>query len=206
MAIPASPRMVLAGHPQHLYRACIAARIAAEFDKPNGLAGLSPSELPGRLLDPDIEELPSAGKRMCVRLQQAGLTFIEKLRQAEPGWLRSASASVTGAHFWYVLHGYDVEAPQPAFLTTRRGEVHERAVRTRREPGGGKRRAQAYLPNRLLYPSGQETRALWPLCSPWMRKGRTIRNPARPPAHAARSLLSCAAWGGYGAAGRHIAP
>ena len=36
--------------------------------------------------------------------------------------------------------------------------MRERAVRTRREPGGGKRRAQAYLPNRLLYPSGQETR------------------------------------------------
>ena len=32
----------------------------------------------------------------------------------------------------------------PACLTTRRGEVRERAV-TRRKPGGGKRRAQAYL-------------------------------------------------------------
>ena len=103
--------MVLAGHPQHLSRACIAARIAAEFDKPNGLAGLSPSELPGRLLDPDIEELPGAGKRMCVRLQQAGLTSIEKLRQAEPGWLRSASGSVAGARSWYALHGYAVELP-----------------------------------------------------------------------------------------------
>ena len=34
---------------------------------------------------------------------------------------------------------------QPAFLTTWRGEVCERAVRTRREPGGGKRRAQRGL-------------------------------------------------------------
>ena len=48
----------------------------------------------------------------------------------------------------------------PAFLAARRGEVRERAVRARREPGGGKRRAQAYLPNRLLHPSGQETRPL----------------------------------------------
>ena len=37
----------------------------------------------------------------------------------------------------------------PAFLTTRRGEVGERAVRLRREPGGGKRRAQAYLNSTL---------------------------------------------------------
>ena len=46
----------------------------------------------------------------------------------------------------------------PALLTTRRGEVRERAVRARREPGGGKRRAQAYLPNRLLHLSDHEKR------------------------------------------------
>ena len=39
---------------------------------------------------------------------------------------------------------------RPAFLTTWRGEVRERAVRTRREPG--------VLANRLLHPSRQETR------------------------------------------------
>ena len=43
-------------------------------------------------------------------------------------------------------------AAQPAFLITWRGEV--------REPGGGKRREQSYLPNRLLHPSGRETRPL----------------------------------------------
>ena len=34
------------------------AKIAADLDKPNGLTVLFPSELPGRLLDLDIEELP----------------------------------------------------------------------------------------------------------------------------------------------------
>ena len=66
------------------------AKIAAELDKPNGLTVLSPSELPGRLLNLDIEELPGVGKRMCVRLKRAGLASIEDLWQAEPGWLRSA--------------------------------------------------------------------------------------------------------------------
>ncbi len=82
-----------------------------EFDKSNGLTGLSPSELPGRLLDPDIEELPGVGKRMCIRLQQAVLTSIGKLWQAEPSWLRSAWGCVAGAGFRYALHGYSVEAP-----------------------------------------------------------------------------------------------
>ncbi len=51
-----------------------------------------------------------------------------------------------------------IQGCQPAFLTTPRGEVRERAVRTRRKPGGAKRRAQAYLPNRLIHPSSHETR------------------------------------------------
>ena len=37
------------------------------------------------------------------------------------------------------------ESTWPSFLTTRRGEVRERAVRTRRESDGGKRRTQAYF-------------------------------------------------------------
>ena len=94
------------------------AKIAAELDKPDGLTVLSPSELPGRLLDLDIEKLPGVGRRMCVRLQQAGLTSIEELWQAEPGWLRSAWGSVAGARFWYALHGYAVEAP-----STRRNSI-----------------------------------------------------------------------------------
>ena len=39
--------------------------------------------------------------------------------------------------------------------------MRERAVRARREPGGGKRRTQAYLPNRLLHPSGHQTWPFW---------------------------------------------
>ena len=94
------------------------AKIAADFDKPNGLTVLSPSELPGRLLDLDIEELPGVGRRMRARLKQAGLASIEELWQAEPGWLRSAWGSIVGARLWYALHGYAVEAP-----STRRGSI-----------------------------------------------------------------------------------
>ena len=94
------------------------AKIAADLDKPNGLTVLSPSELPGRLLGLDIEELPGVGKRMRDRLKQAGLTSIEELWQAEPGWLRSVWGSVAGARLWYALHGYAVEAP-----STRRSSI-----------------------------------------------------------------------------------
>ena len=94
------------------------AKIAADLDKPNGLTVLFPSELPCRLLDLDIEELPGVGKRMSVRLKQAGLASIKELWQAEPGRLRSVWGSVAGVRLWYALHGYAVEAP-----STRRSSI-----------------------------------------------------------------------------------
>ena len=100
------------------------AKIAADLDKPNGLTVLSPSELPDRLLDLDIKELPGVGKRMRDRLKQAGLASIEELWQAEPGWLRSVWGSVAGARLWYALHGYAVEPPR----TQRRSIGHGRVL------------------------------------------------------------------------------
>ena len=94
------------------------AKIAADFDKPDGLTVLNPRDLPDRLLNLGLEELPGVGKRMSVRLKQAGLASIEELWQAEPGWLRSIWGSVAGVRLWYALHGYAVEAP-----STRRGSI-----------------------------------------------------------------------------------
>ncbi len=74
---------------------------------------------------------PLFGKKYCpapVSLPRqpfpAGLTT-SAVRRAVPVALRTASVE---GNAW------------PACLTTRRGEVRERAVRTRRKPGGGKRR------------------------------------------------------------------
>ena len=55
------------------------------------------------------------------------------------GWWVEEDRS--GATLGFIKH----DPSQPACLTTRRGEVRERAVRTRREPGGGKGRAQMEL-------------------------------------------------------------
>ena len=68
------------------------------------------------------------------------LFAIVQQKNIVPASVRAPSGVLVGPHDW------------PACLITRRGEM--------REPGGGKRRAQEYLPNRLLHPSGHETRPL----------------------------------------------
>ena len=58
------------------------------------------------------------------------LPGIARQKNIVPASVRASSGVLVGPHGW------------PACLTTRRGEVGERAVRIRREPGGGKRRVQ----------------------------------------------------------------
>ena len=94
------------------------AKIAADLDKPNGLTVLSPSELPGRLLDLDIEELPGVGRRMHARLERAGLSTVWDLWNSDPGRLHAAWGNVASVWFWYALHGYTVEPPR-----TQRGSI-----------------------------------------------------------------------------------
>ncbi len=76
------------------------------------------------------------------------LFAIVQQKNIVPASVRAPSGVLVGPHDW------------PACLITQRSKMRERAVRTRGEPGGGKRREQSYLQNRLLHPSGHETRPL----------------------------------------------
>ena len=100
------------------------AKIAADLDKPNGLTVLHPRDLPGRLLTLDLEDLPGVATLKRARLARWGLMSVEDLWQADPLQLRAAWGSVTGARFWYVLHGYAVAPPR----TQRRSIGHGRVL------------------------------------------------------------------------------
>jgi len=86
------------------------AKIASDMDKPNGLTILRPEDMPGRLLNLQIEDLPGIGGRMKKRLIDAGIWTVEALWDAQPKHLRALWGNVTGERFWYALHGYDVQA------------------------------------------------------------------------------------------------
>ncbi|GHF24896.1 DNA polymerase IV [Kordiimonas sediminis] len=86
------------------------AKIASDMDKPDGLTIFHPADLPGRLFDLMLDDIPGVGKRMRTRLNMAGIATVEDLWRSEPKRLRGIWGNVTGERMWYALHGYDVKA------------------------------------------------------------------------------------------------
>lgn len=82
-------------------------KIATDMEKPNGLVVLRPEELPGRLLDLKLTDLPGIGANMEQRLRRAGITTVEQFWNTSPKHARKIWGSVQGERFWYRLHGYD---------------------------------------------------------------------------------------------------
>ena len=112
------------------------AKIAAGLEKPDGLTVLLPGDLPGPLLHLGLEALPGVGRRIRARLKRSGIATIEDIWNSEPGRLSSVWGNVTGARFWYALHGYAVEPP-----VTQRGSIgHGRVLPP------GERNAQSARP------------------------------------------------------------
>lgn len=112
------------------------AKIAADIDKPDGLTVLRPGDLPGRLLEIGLEDLPGVGRRMRARLERAGLSTVGDLWNDSPGRLRSIWGNVAGARFWYALHGYAVEPPPTRRSSIGHGRVlppEQRGVPAARE-------------------------------------------------------------------------
>ena len=84
------------------------AKVATEIEKPNGLVLLSPDDLPGRLLELELTDLPGINVRMMERLHHANIKTVEALWHSSPKQCRAIWHSVQGERFWYWLHGYDV--------------------------------------------------------------------------------------------------
>ena len=84
------------------------AKVATDMQKPDGLVLLRPEDLPGRLFDLTLRDLPGINVRMEERLFRAGIQTIEDLWRTTPKQARSIWGSIQGERFWYWLHGYDV--------------------------------------------------------------------------------------------------
>lgn len=85
------------------------AKIACEMQKPHGLTILQQEDLPGRLLDLELTDLPGIGVNMERRLRRAGVNSVEDLWNISPKHARKIWGSVQGERFWYQLHGYELE-------------------------------------------------------------------------------------------------
>lgn len=106
------------------------AKVAAEMEKPDGLLQLHPEDLPGRLLDVPLRELPGIAKGVEARLARAGVTDVSGLWALAPKQARQIWGSVEGERFWALVHGYAVERPATKRAMFGHGRILPRAWQT----------------------------------------------------------------------------
>ncbi|MBI2234134.1 MAG: impB/mucB/samB family protein [Micavibrio aeruginosavorus] len=100
------------------------AKVATDMMKPNGLVILEPGDLPGRLFDLDLIDLPGINTGILKRLRRNGISTVEQLWRTSPKHARRIWGSVGGERFWYNLHGYDLPDP----VTSRSTIGHSRIL------------------------------------------------------------------------------
>jgi DNA polymerase-4 len=84
------------------------AKVATDMQKPDGLVILKPEDLPGRLFDLKLTDLPGINVNMMMRLQRNRIATVEQFWNISPKHARRIWGSVGGERFWYNLHGYDI--------------------------------------------------------------------------------------------------
>lgn len=101
------------------------AKLASDLQKPDGLTTITSEELPQRLYGLKLDDLPGIGKRMLLRLKEAGVETIEQLCELSRPRLKAIWGSQVLADRWYRrLRGEEVAEPP-----TRRHQVgHSRVL------------------------------------------------------------------------------
>jgi len=84
------------------------AKIACELHKPDGLTLLDVDELPDRLADLDLKELPGINTGIEGRLHAHGVRTIAELWAMSRQRSRAAWGGAQGEHWWYGFHGHDM--------------------------------------------------------------------------------------------------
>ncbi len=88
------------------------AKVATNIEKPNGLVVLHGDDLPGRLLELKISDLPGIGRNIKKRLNYHGIYTMPQLWQLDQNTMRRLWRNVYGERFWYMLHGFSVPSIQ----------------------------------------------------------------------------------------------
>lgn len=86
------------------------AKVAASFNKPNGLLTIEGSDIEGVMTLMKLTDLPYIKTRNRIRLNSAGIfTPLEFCRAPEPVLVKQVFKSVNGHHWYLKLRGYETE-------------------------------------------------------------------------------------------------
>ena len=83
------------------------AKIASDMQKPDGLIGLLPSQLPRALAHLELRDLPGIGARTEIRLNKKGITTMEELLALDRKGMHKLFDSVWGDRMYHWLRGTD---------------------------------------------------------------------------------------------------
>jgi len=85
------------------------AKVASDLTKPDGLEVIRLEDMPGRLQDLKLTDLPGIGRNMEPRLHESGIKTFLDLWYAEPQVLHKVWGGVGGDRFWQRLHGGELD-------------------------------------------------------------------------------------------------
>jgi DNA polymerase-4 len=131
------------------------AKIASDMQKPDGLIGLLPSQLPRAIAHLELRDLPGVGARTEVRLNAKGITTMEQLLALDRTGVHNLWGSVWGDRLYHWLRGGDTGddgAPVASEVQKSLGHSHVMAPEFRSEEG-----AWAVL-NKLLHKAAMRLR------------------------------------------------
>jgi len=83
------------------------AKIASDMQKPDGLIGLLPSQLPRAIAHLDLRDLPGVGARTEARLNAKGITTMPELLALDRNGMHALWDSVWGDRLYHWLRGAD---------------------------------------------------------------------------------------------------
>jgi DNA polymerase-4 len=114
------------------------AKIASDMQKPDGLIGLLPSQLPRAIAHLELRDLPGVGAKTEVRLNTKGITTMEQLLALDRPGMHKLWDSVWGDRLYHWLRGAatgDDGAPVPSDIQKSLGHSHVLAPEHRSEAG-----------------------------------------------------------------------
>ncbi len=106
------------------------AKVATDMQKPDGLVMLPPEDLPGRLFDLSLRDLPGINVRMEERLLKGRIRTVKDLWRTTPKQARQIWGSVQGERFWYWLHGYGVPVQETSSCMVGHSRVLDPEMKT----------------------------------------------------------------------------
>lgn len=125
------------------------AKTAADMNKPLGLTVLRQDQLPGALLDLEIDDFAGIGRSMKTRLNAAGIATVRQLWDLSPSRMRQLWRGIMGENFWYALHGTDPPEIETHRASITHGHVLAQELRPAEHARGVARRLTAKCGSRL---------------------------------------------------------